>query len=294
MKKFKYYDKGKVRDLYELDDNHLLMVTTDRVSAFDHILPQAIPEKGRILNEMSMFWMGMMEDIVPNHISHDLSMKEVFGEYPEEPELLKRSLVVKKLNPIRLECIVRGYLFGSSWNEYKQTGKICGNIMPEGMSKGYRFQKPLFTPSTKEITGKHDINISEGEFIDECLDKYSIDGGEIIHYATEIYKRASEYALERGIIICDTKLEFGIDDNKNIYLIDEILTPDSSRFWLLDDYELFLNGKSNTINSYDKQYLRDYLETILWNKKEPVPNLPDEIVSNTAKRYKDIHGRLLC
>lgn len=294
MKKFRYYDRGKVRDLYKLDNTHLLMVTTDRVSAFDHVLPQAIPEKGVILNNMSKFWMGMTDDIVKNHISNEISMREVFGEYPEEPEILKRSLIVKKLKPIRLECIVRGYLFGSCWNEYQQTGRVAGIVMPEGMPKGYKFKTPLFTPSTKEVSGKHDINITESEFIDKCLDIYGIDGGEIIHYATEIYNRANDYASKRGIVICDTKLEFGLDEENGIHLIDEILTPDSSRFWLANDYERFINNEVDSINSFDKQYIRDYLETILWNKKEPVPNLPEEIVSNTANRYKEIHRRLLC
>jgi phosphoribosylaminoimidazole-succinocarboxamide synthase len=274
---------GKVRELFEIDANSMLMVTTDRISAFDFILPTLIPDKGKILNKISLFWFDYLKNFYPNHI--------ITSDFNEFPDILKpykdilqeRSIIVKKVKKIPIECIARGYLSGSGWKEYKEKATICGNKLPLGLKESEKIPEPIFTPSTKEEVGIHDINISfeqmieiTGEDTSEFLKKASLD----------IYKKASEYAYKKGIIIADTKFEFGFDGEK-IILIDEILTPDSSRFWESKTYQV---GKSQ--DSLDKQYIRDYLESIKWNKKEPVPILLPNIVEKTREKYLQIYDIL--
>ena len=268
--------RGKVRDIYEVGE-HLLLVTTDRVSAFDVVLPNGIPGKGSVLNQLSLFWFEKSQDLVPNHV--------VTGEadaYPAElqpfrDQLARRSMLVKKLEPVPFECVVRGYLYGSGWKEYKKTGSICGIELPSDMQQADRFDEPLFTPSTKAATG-HDINVSEdvmadalGRELTERLKKISLD----------LYRLGQREAEQRDIIIADTKFEFGREpENGDVYLIDEVLTPDSSRFWPREEYA---PGREQP--SFDKQFVREYLETLDWDKKPPGPELPREVVDGTRERY---------
>lgn len=273
----KQFKKGKVRDMYDLGDS-LLMVSSDRLSAFDVIMSDGIPYKGQVLTKISEFWFKYVEDIIDNHI-----ITTDVNEYPDvckpyAEELEDRSMVVKKAELIPLECIVRGYVSGSGWNDYKKYGSICGIKLPEGLKESDKLEEPIFTPSTKAEIGDHDENISEEkakEIIGE--ERYNT----LKEKAIAIYKKASNYALEKGIIIADTKMEFGLYEDK-IILIDELLTPDSSRFWPLDEYE---PGRAQ--NSYDKQYVRDYLLSINFNKQPPPPKLPEEVIKNTSAKYKE-------
>lgn len=274
--------QGKVRDIFDTGES-LLMVTTDRLSAFDVVLPDIIPDKGKVLNQISVFWFKKMENIVKNHI-----ITTNVNEYPEEfksysEALDKRSMLVKKAEPLPVECIVRGYITGSGWSSYQKEGHVCGIKLPKGLKESDKLAQPLFTPSTKAEVGDHDINIS----FDEAA---KLVGNEtackLRDLSLELYQKGSEYALTKGIIIADTKFEFGILEGK-IILIDEILTPDSSRFWPLNDYE---PGRGQ--NSFDKQYVRDWLIDSGWDKKHPGPKLPREVVDTTAKTYKDIFTRL--
>ncbi len=273
----KPYKQGKVREIYELDD-HYLIVTTDRLSAFDVVMNEGIPDKGKVLNLISCFWFEMTKDIIQNHlVTGDVN------EYPEickpyAEDLMNRSMLVKKAELIPIECIVRGYITGSGWNDYKKNGSICGIKLPEGLVESQKFEEPIFTPSTKADIGVHDENISEAEAIN-IIGKDAFE--KVKSTAISIYKDASEYALTKGIIIADTKMEFGYFDGE-IILIDELLTPDSSRFWPLDEYE---KGKGQ--NSFDKQYLRDYLLSINFNKRPPAPTLPEDVILNTSNRYKE-------
>ena len=273
----KLFKQGKVRDVYEVG-NYYLIVATDRLSAFDVIMNEGIPDKGKILNRISKFWFDFTKDIIPNHL-----ISSNVDEYPSESlpykEILKdRSMLVKKAELIPIECIVRGFITGSGLVDYKKTGMICGIKLPEGLIESEKLPSPIFTPSTKAEIGLHDENITE-------QDAEKIIGKEAFHFiknaAIKIYTKASEYALEKGIIIADTKMEFGYYNSK-IILIDELLTPDSSRFWPLDEYE---KGKSQ--NSFDKQYVRDYLLSINFNKRPPAPSLPEEVILNTSKKYKE-------
>ena len=274
--------QGKVRDIYDLGDN-LLMVASDRISAFDVILPDPIPGKGRILTEMSEFWFRKMEGIVANHlITTDVEY------FPEEchvyAEVLKnRSMLVRKAEPLPLECIVRGYISGSGWKSYVESQSICGTKLPEGLLESQRLTEPLFTPSTKEDVGRHDVNISFSqaqELVGNTL------ATKLKELSVSIYKSAAEIAETRGIILADTKFEFGLIDGQ-LALIDEILTPDSSRFWPKATYE---PGKAQ--KSYDKQYVRDYLISINWDKKPPAPRLPAVVVENTMRKYEEALERL--
>ena len=273
----KQFKKGKVRDMYDLGDS-LLMVSSDRLSAFDVIMNDGIPYKGQVLTKISEFWFKYVEDIIDNHI-----ITTDVNEYPDvckpyAEDLKDRSMVVKKAELIPLECIVRGYVSGSGWNDYKKYGSICGIKLPEGLKESDKLEEPIFTPSTKAEIGDHDENISEEkakEIIGE--ERYNT----LKEKAIAIYKKASNYALEKGIIIADTKMEFGLYEDK-IILIDELLTPDSSRFWPLDEYE---PGRAQ--NSYDKQYVRDYLLSINFNKQPPPPKLPEEVIKNTSAKYKE-------
>lgn len=260
--------KGKVRDTYELGDN-LLMVASDRLSAFDVVFNEGIPNKGRVLNTLSAFWFRKTEGIIENHL--------VSTEMPEElPGYLKgRSMVVKKAKPIMLECVVRGYLTGSGWKEYQKTGSVCGIELEEGLKNGSMIKEPIFTPSTKAETG-HDINVTE-EKAAEIIGKDTLEA--VKEKAMEIYRFGRDYALERGLVLADTKLEFGHNPEGKIILIDEILTPDSSRYWLKEEYD-----KGNLV-SLDKQFVRDYLEKTGWNKQPPPPPLPEDVVRKTSERY---------
>jgi phosphoribosylaminoimidazole-succinocarboxamide synthase len=269
--------RGKVRDIYDLDE-HLLLIATDRLSAFDVVLPDGIPGKGRVLTQISIFWFRQMEDIVSNHIEA-VDVKSFPAELQKYAKILEgRSMLVKKTKPLSVECIVRGYLSGSGWKEYQKTGMVCGIKLPAGLVESSRLAEPIFTPSTKADEG-HDINISFDEV-------QKIVGGGLAQKLREtslsIYSKAREIAERRGVIIADTKFEFGLYGNELI-IIDEILTPDSSRFWSLKDY---VPGRSQ--DSYDKQIVRDYLMTLDWNKTYPGPALPKEIIEKTAMRYGEI------
>ena len=273
----KLLKRGKVRDVYDLDDK-LLIVATDRISAFDVILPNGIPGKGEVLTQISLFWFEKTKDIIQNHIISGL-----MDDYPSSLKkfdslLNKRSMLVKKTDPILIECIVRGYISGSGWVEYNQTGKICGIELPKNLKESQKLEEPIFTPSTKAESG-HDQNITFEQMCEMIGDNLA---SEIKKTSLAIYNKASQYALEKGIIIADTKMEFGIYNGK-LMLIDELLTPDSSRFWLVSDYKV---GQSQ--DSFDKQIVRDYLLTLDWNKTYPGPILPPHIVEKTAKRYREI------
>lgn len=273
----KFLRSGKVRDIYEVED-YLLIIATDRVSAFDVVLPNGIPGKGKVLTQISLFWFNQVKDLVENHIVSS-NVDEFPAPLKKYKDILEgRSMLVKKAKPLPVECIVRGYITGSGWKDYQKTGSICGIKLPEGLIESQKLPEPIYTPSTKAEEG-HDINISFQETI-------KILGQETANKVKEltlaIYKRASEIAEKKGIIIADTKMEFGLYDGKLI-LIDELLTPDSSRFWSKKDYK---PGKSQ--DSYDKQIVRDYLISIKWDKKPPAPVLPDEIVQKTAERYEEI------
>ena len=272
---------GKVREMYGFGDR-LLMVASDRISAFDVVLPTPIPDKGRVLTGLSKFWFGRTEEIVPNHlITTDL------GAYPAEaqgaPDLAGRSMFVNRLTMMPIECVVRGYLVGSGWKDYQRTGTVCGHSLPEGMVEAQKLPKPIFTPSTKATDG-HDQNIDRDAGVllvgEERFDRLAA-------LSIQIYETAAEYALERGIIIADTKFEFGEDETGRIVLGDEALTPDSSRFWPADEY-----ATGGSPPSYDKQYVRDWLETLDWDKTPPGPAIPDEVVAGTRARYVEAYERL--
>ncbi len=275
----KLLSRGKVRDMYELDEKSLLIVTTDRMSAFDVILEDPIPNKGVVLNQLTLFWMKRFEHLVPNHI-----LESDINNYPAllqkyKDQLEGRSVIVKKAKPLAIECIVRGYLAGSGYKDYQKTGMVCGYKLPEGLKNSSRFPEPLFTPSTKGEVGTHDENISveqAGKIIGAELCE------QVKNLSLSIYSAGRDYAANRGIIIADTKFEFGMVDGV-LTLIDEVLTPDSSRFWPADLYE---EGKNQA--SLDKQYLRDWLETQVWDKTPPAPRLPEEIAKNTAAKYQKI------
>ncbi|MCK9265755.1 phosphoribosylaminoimidazolesuccinocarboxamide synthase [bacterium] len=273
---------GKVRELFEVDNDTILMVATDRISAFDYILPTPIPDKGVVLTQMSLFWFDLLADILPNHI-----VKSDFNTFPDSIKkqsfLRDRAIIVKKANRLPIEAIVRGYIVGSGWKEYLESGKVCGVTLPEGLKEGDKLTEPIFTPTTKEEEGKHDRSISLEE-------TETIIGKEFTTLLKEksiqLYNRAYEYALNKGIIIADTKFEFGIYKNRLI-IIDELLTPDSSRFWEVENYK-----KGLFKNSLDKQYIRDYLLTTGWDKNSPPPVLPQEVISKTIEKYKQIYTLL--
>lgn len=271
--------KGKVRDIYAVDDQHMLIVTTDRLSAFDVIMPTPIPQKGVILTQVANFWFELLKDVIPNHLS-DKTLNDLPLSADEKTLLQGRSIIVKRLKPLPVEAIVRGYLIGSGWKDYQQTGAVCGIELPAGLRMADRLPEPIFTPSTKADVGNHDINISFAQM----QDKIGVDLAEQIrNVSIELYNRAAAYALTRGIIIADTKFEFGLDADNNLVLIDEILTPDSSRFWPADQYQVGISPPS-----FDKQFVRDYLETLDWGKTAPGPALPEEIVTKTAKKYREV------
>ena len=267
--------QGKVRDVYSVDAEHLLLVATDRISAFDCILPTRIPNKGKVLTQLSAFWFGMLKDVVDNHLV-TVDIDEMPADVRAHAEFRGRSSLVRRTEVFPVECVVRGYLEGSGWKEYQTNGTVCGHELPKGLVQCSRLPKPIFTPATKAASG-HDENID--------LERFSAIIGEetarfLIKVSLRIFQKASEYAAGRGIIIADTKFEFGRDAEGNILLIDEVLTPDSSRFWWAESYE-----PGHAQPSFDKQFVREYLETLDWNKQPPAPPLPDEIVEATSHRY---------
>jgi phosphoribosylaminoimidazole-succinocarboxamide synthase len=275
--------RGKVRDIYSVDDGHLLIVTTDRLSAYDVILPDPIPGKGEVLTRISLFWFRMMSDIIDNQLT-ELRIDDVVDDKDICGRLRDQSLVVKRLKPLPIEAVVRGYLIGSGWRDYLDTGQVCGIDLPEGMQQAEKLPQTLFTPASKAEAGDHDENISFDAVVELIGEKLA---DKVRDVSIEIYERAAAYALERGIIIADTKFEFGLDDEGRLYLIDEVLTPDSSRFWPVDAYEV---GASPT--SFDKQFVRDYLDTLDWDKTAPGPELPPELLEQTAAKYREALDRM--
>jgi len=277
----KLHNSGKVREIYEIDDN-LLIVATDRISAFDSVIPNGIPYKGKVLTHLSEFWFKHIGDLTENHLI-TTAIEGIDKLKEEDVGLLQgRSMLVKKVEVVPIECVVRGYLAGSGWKEYKESGTVCKIKLPANLKESEKLPEPIFTPSTKATSG-HDENISFEEVV-KIIGKELAE--ELKQKSIEIYKKASEYALTRGIIICDTKFEWGKYGNK-VILIDEVLTPDSSRFWPLEDYS---PGKSQP--SFDKQFVRDYLESCGWDKNPPPPSLPEEIVQTTSKKYLEAYSKL--
>jgi phosphoribosylaminoimidazole-succinocarboxamide synthase len=277
-----FFNRGKVRDIYDLGDK-LLLVASDRISAFDVIIPTLIPDKGKILTQLSLYWFGLMKDIVPHHlISANVDEFPAVCQ-PHKAALEGRTMLVKKSNPAPVECIVRGYLVGSGWKDYQKTGAVCGIPLPKGLIEASRLDQPIFTPSTKAPVGEHDLNIS----FDEMVAKVGSKLATRMRDATiAIYSRARTMAEKKGIIIADTKLEFGMEGD-DIMLIDEVLTPDSSRFWPMDGYK-----PGTTPESFDKQYVRDYLVSLHWDMKSPPPALPPDVVKKTQEKYAEALKRL--
>jgi len=275
IKSLKLLHRGKVRDIYDVDAKRLLIVTTDRLSAFDVIMNEAIPRKGEVLTTVSNFWFEKLQSILPNQLTGDAPESVVA---PDEVEQVRgRAIVVKKLKALPIEAIVRGYLVGSGWKEYQRDGSVCGIPLPAGLREADKLPQPLFTPSTKAAIGQHDENISFEKTV-ELIGRPLAE--QVRDASLALYSTAADYALTKGIIIADTKFEFGLDDAGKLYLIDEALTPDSSRFWPADQYQPGSNPPS-----FDKQYLRDYLETLDWNKKAPAPPLPGEVIAKTTEKY---------
>lgn len=275
--------RGKVRDIYDIDADHMLIVTTDRISAFDCILPDPIPEKGRVLTAVANFWFDKLKHVVPNQLT-DLRLSDVIRD-PDECALLEgRAIVVRKLRALPVEAVVRGYLIGSGWKDYQATGSVCGIALPTGLQQAQKLPESIFTPSTKAELGAHDENISF-ERSAELLGPELAE--EVRRVSLALYNEAAAYALGRGIIIADTKFEFGLDAAGTLHLIDEVLTPDSSRFWPVDEYRIGISPPS-----FDKQFVRDYLESLTWNKQPPAPALPAEVIARTAAKYREAEQRL--
>ena len=275
--------RGKVRDVYAVDDEHLLMVTTDRLSAFDVVLPDPIPGKGAVLTAVSNFWFKRTQDIIPNHLT-ELSLADVLPDEKERAEVAGRAIVVRKLRALPVEAIVRGYLIGSGWVDYQKTGQVCGIPLPAGLQMADRLPEAIFTPSTKADVGDHDENIDFEKTRELLGDELA---AQVRDVSLKIYTSCAEYALERGIIIADTKFEFGLDKEDRLVLIDEVLTPDSSRFWPAASY-----APGNSPASFDKQFVRDYLETLDWDKTPPGPVLPAAVIEKTAAKYREAQSRL--
>ena len=279
--------KGKVRDVYALGDDKLLMITTDRLSAFDVVMGQPIPEKGIVLNQMANFWFEKLADVIPNHLTGIDPRSVVLAD--EVNQVQDRAVVAKRLKPILVEAVVRGYLAGSAWKDYKETGQVCGIALPDGLENAQKLPEPIFTPAAKAEMGEHDENISFDKVIEMIGEKLA---NQIREVSIRLYKKASEYAATRGIIIADTKFEFGFDDAGQLVLMDEILTADSSRFWPAETYHVGSNPPS-----FDKQFVRDWLETAmvdgkLWPKTAPAPALPTDVINKTAEKYREALTRL--
>jgi phosphoribosylaminoimidazole-succinocarboxamide synthase len=283
IKSLSLLHRGKVRDVYAVGTDHMLIVTTDRLSAFDVVLPTPIPGKGAVLTELSNFWFARTRHLVPNHLA-DLPLSRVLIDPAERTPVEGRAVVVRKLKALPVEAIVRGYIVGSGWKEYRQNSTVCGIALPAGLREADQLPEPIFTPSTKAAVGLHDENIS----FDKAAELIGADvAAKVRDISIALYKEAAEYACGRGIIIADTKFEFGLDLNGRLTLIDEALTPDSSRFWPIDQYRPGSNPPS-----FDKQYVRDYLETLGWDKKPPAPALPPDVVAKTAEKYREALTRL--
>ena len=274
--------KGKVRDIYAVGADKMLILVSDRLSAFDVVLSDPIPDKGRVLNEMANFWFAKLGHVVPNHLT-GIDPESVVGNADEKAQVRGRSIVVKKLKALPVEAVVRGYIIGSGWKDYQKTGAICGITLPKGLQQAQKLAEPIFTPATKAESG-HDENISferMGEIVGQPLAE------KIRATSVRLYREAADFAATRGILIADTKFEFGTDDKGNLVLIDEVLTADSSRFWPADEYRIGISPPS-----YDKQYVRDYLETLDWNKTAPAPKLPPDVVARTSAKYREALERL--
>lgn len=283
IQSLKRIHQGKVRDIYDIDANTMLLVSTDRLSAFDVILPTGIANKGAMLTQMANFWFEQLKDVVPNHLT-GIEPTSVVTDPLEKAQLANRSVVVKKLKALPIEAIVRGYLVGSGWKEYKARGTICDIALPAGLQEASKLPAPLFTPSSKAAVGDHDENIS----LAQCAELIGEEmAAKVAKVAIALYTKAAEYALTRGIIIADTKFEFGLDTHGVLHVMDEVLTPDSSRFWPAESYAVGKNPPS-----YDKQYVRDWLETSGWNKTPPAPALPDDVASKTSEKYMEAFERL--
>ena len=275
--------RGKVRDIYAVDDQHLLIVTTDRISAFDVILSQPVPGKGAVLTALSNFWFARVAGVIRNHLS-TLSLADVLPDAAERATVEGRAIVVDKLRPLPVEAIVRGYIIGSGWKDYQKSGRVCGIELPAGLKQAQQLPQALFTPSTKAEIGAHDENI---DFKRTCELLGRGRAEQVRDVSIRIYQTAADFARTKGIIIADTKFEFGLDANDELVLIDEVLTPDSSRFWPADEYQIGISPPS-----FDKQFVRDYLETLDWNKQAPAPELPSEILEKTAAKYREALTRL--
>jgi len=283
LKSLKLRHRGKVRDIYDIDDRHMLIVTTDRLSAFDVVLADPIPGKGAMLTAMSNFWFARTRTLIPNQVA-DIPLAQVIKDPAERAQVEKQAVVVKKLKALPIEAIVRGYLVGSGWKEYQKSGTVCGIKLPAGLKEAEKLPEPIFTPSTKAEVGQHDENIS----FEKAAEILGRELAEKVKQATiAIYKDCTAYAHTKGIIIADTKFEFGLDEQGTLTLIDEVLTPDSSRFWPADQYKPGANPPS-----FDKQYVRDWLEASGWNKKAPAPKLPPEVIAKTAEKYREALTRL--
>jgi phosphoribosylaminoimidazole-succinocarboxamide synthase len=275
--------QGKVRDIYAVDDRHMLIVTTDRLSAFDVVLPDPIPGKGQVLTSISNFWFGRTRQIVPNHLA-DYPLERAVPDAAERALIADRSMVVRRLKALPVEAVVRGYLIGSGWKDYQANGSVCGIALPPGLRIADRLPQPIFTPATKAERGHHDENVS----FDTIAAVIGAPlAAQVRDTAIALYQFAAAHALERGIIIADTKFEFGVDDSGALVLIDEALTPDSSRFWPVDTY-----APGSSPPSFDKQFVRDYLETLDWDKTPPAPHLPPEVIAKTSEKYREALRRL--
>ena len=270
--------RGKVRDIYGVDDDHLLLVTTDRLSAYDVVLPDPVPGKGEVLTRISRFWFDMTTDLAPNHLT-DVEIADVVPDEDIARTLAPRSVVVRRLAPLPIEAVVRGYIIGSGWRDYLATGAVCGITLPANLEQAEQLDEPLFTPATKAAVGDHDENISFATASDMIGMKLA---ERVRDLSIAIYERAARYARERGIIIADTKFEFGLDAGGELYVIDEMLTPDSSRFWPESEYRTGISPPS-----YDKQFVRDYLDTLDWDKRPPGPNLPESVIQRTSEKYRE-------
>jgi phosphoribosylaminoimidazole-succinocarboxamide synthase len=282
LKSLKRIGRGKVRDIYAVGEDKMLIVTSDRLSAFDVVLPDPIPDKGRVLNEMANFWFGKLGHIVPHQLTGIDPESVVMGD-DEKAQVRGRSVVVRKLKALPIEAVVRGYLIGSGWKDYRKTGSVCGIELPKGLQQAQKLPEPIFTPATKATDG-HDENIS----FEEAEKLIGRDlAAKVRDVSIRLYKEASEYAAGKGIIIADTKFEFGTDEKGDLVLIDEVLTADSSRFWPADSYRVGISPPS-----YDKQYVRDYLETLDWDKTPPAPKLPPEVIAKTSEKYREALERL--
>ena len=275
--------QGKVRDLYAVDDEHMLIVTTDRLSAFDVVLPDPIPGKGRVLTRISNFWFDRTGHIIANHLAA-VPLEQVVPDPAERALIADRSVVVRRLDALPVEAVVRGYLIGSGWKDYQRSGAVCGIALPPGLRMAERLPEPIFTPATKAERGMHDENVGFGEVVAAIGPELA---GKVRETALALYRYAAAHALERGIIIADTKFEFGTDPQGRLVLIDEALTPDSSRFWPVDSYR-----PGSSPPSFDKQFVRDYLETLDWDKTPPAPHLPAEVIRGTSQRYEEALRRL--